>query len=111
MAKSPDAVRAERINAALALLQKRHSLAEAATSLVRIFGMSKRQAYRYLREAQKRQHPVPMPERKVAFTVKLSESLVHDVRERARLSGLTLSELVSKALDTFMHKGRRGGDG
>ena len=111
MARSPNTVRAERINAALALLQKNQSLAEAAASLVHAFGMSKRQAYRYLHQAQKQQQPVPMPERKVAFTVKLSEGLVQELREHTRLSGLTLSELVSKALEAFMRKGRRGGGG
>lgn len=109
MARSPDTIRAERLNAALALLDKRRSLAESAASLVATYGMSKRQAYRYLSEAQKQQQPVPVPPRKMAFTVKLSEVLVQQVRQRARASGQTLSDLVAQALEAFLRKGREDG--
>jgi len=109
MARSPDAIRAERLNAALALLDERRSLADAAAALAATHGMSKRQAYRYLNEAQNQPQPVPVPPRKIAFTVKLSEGLVQQVRQRARSSRLTLSELVSQALEAFLRKGREGG--
>jgi len=111
MARSPDAIRAERLNAALGLLDEQRTLADAAAMLVATYGMSKRQAYRYLNEARKRPHPVPVPvpPRKIAFTVKLSEGLVLQLRQRARSSGQTLSELVSQALDAFLRKGREGG--
>ena len=109
MARSPDTVRAERLNAALALLDEGLSLAEAAATLATAYGMSKRQAYRYLNEAQNQSHPVPVPTRKIAFTVKLSEGLVEQVRHHALLSGQTLSELVSHALEAFLGKGREGG--
>lgn len=109
MARSPDSVRAERLNAAMAMLAKHESLAEAATALVGRYGMSKRQAYRYLHDAQYQQQPVPVPERKMAFTVKLSEGLIQELRSRARLSELTLSELVSQALEAFLHRERRRG--
>lgn len=109
MARSPNTIRAERLNAALALLHERRSLADAAAMLVASHGMSKRQAYRYLNEAQKQPHPVPVPPRKIAFTVKLSEGLVQQLRRRARSSGQTLSELVSQALGAFLRKGRKGG--
>ena len=109
MARSPDATRAERLNAALALLNEPRTLADAAATLVATYGMSKRQAYRYLAEAQQRTQPVPVPQRKVAFTVKLPEGLVERLRQRARSSGQTLSELVSQALEAFLRKGREGG--
>ena len=109
MARSPNAIRAERLNAALALLDERRSLADAAAALAASYGMSKRQAYRYLNEAQKQPQPVPVPPRKIAFTVKLSEGLVQQVRQRARSSRQTLSELVSQALEAFLRKGREGG--
>jgi len=109
MARSPDAIRVERLNAALGLLDEQRTLADAAAMLVATYGMSKRQAYRYLNEARKRPHPVPVPPRKIAFTVKLSEGLVLQLRQRARSSGQTLSELVSQALDAFLRKGREGG--
>ena len=109
MARSPNTIRAERLNAALALLNEPQSLAEAAATLVASYGMSKRQAYRYLNEARQRSRPVPVPQRKIAFTVKLSVDLVQRLRHRAGASGQTLSELVSQALETFLRKGREGG--
>lgn len=109
MARSPDAVRAERINAALALIGKHKSLAEAASALVQTYGMSRRQAYRYLQQAQQQREPVPVPERKIAFTVKLSEGLIRELRGRATLTGQTLSELVTQALEGFLGKRRKRG--
>ncbi len=109
MVRSPDAIRAARLNAALALLQERRSLADAAVTLAASYGMSKRQAYRYLNAAQQQPHPVPIPERKIAFTVKLSEGLVQRLRQRARSSGQTLSDLVSQALEVLLGKGSEGG--
>ncbi len=109
MARSPDTIRAERLNAAVALLEERRSLSEAAATLAATYGMSKRQAYRYLNEAQNQSQPVPIPQRKIAFTVKLSEGLVQRLRQRARSSGQTLSELVSQALEALLGKGREGG--
>ena len=109
MARSSDLIRAERLNTALALLQERRSLADAADALVTTYGMSKRQAYRYLSEARQQPEPIPMPLRKVAFTVKLTESLIRQLRQRSRSSGQTLSEIVSQALEAFLGKGRKGG--
>jgi predicted DNA-binding transcriptional regulator YafY len=109
MARSTDSVRAERINAALRLMQKHPNLSEAAARLVRMYGLSKRQAYRYLEAAQKYREPVPIPDQKVAFTVKLSKGLIEELRQHARQTGLTLSELVGQALEAFLRKGRGRG--
>ncbi len=109
MARSSASVKAERINAALDVLRQYDSLAEAARALVQAYGMSKRQAYRYLHEAKKQGQPVPVPEPKVAFTVKLSEGLVHRLRQRAAQTGQSLSELVTQALDVFLRRGRSSG--
>ncbi len=109
MARSSNAIRAERLNAALALLEEQQSVADVAATLVATYGMSKRQAYRYLSEAQQQSQPVPIPQPKIAFTVKLSEGLVQRLRRRARASGRTLSELVSQALEALLGKGHEGG--
>lgn len=109
MARNSNSARAERINAALKFLRRYASLAEAAMALVQAYGMSKRQAYRYLHEAQVQGQPVPVPERKVAFTVKLSESLIHKLRRHANLTEQSLSELVTQALEAFLRRGRRRG--
>ena len=52
MSRSTEAQKAERLNAAHALLAGGRSVAEAALSLSRQFAMSRRQAYRYVEEAQ-----------------------------------------------------------
>ncbi|MFQ5930040.1 MAG: ribbon-helix-helix protein, CopG family [Acidobacteriota bacterium] len=92
----------QRINAALDLLQKDYSASEAARELADRCGISQRQAYRYVQQAQEVGKPVPVPERKIAFTVKLSEKLVHGLRQYARSTGKSLSEIVTQALQAFL---------
>ena len=52
MARSTDAQKAERLNAAHSLLARGTGMAEAVVLLSRQFGLSRRQAYRYVQEAQ-----------------------------------------------------------
>ncbi len=109
MARSSNVEWAQRVNVALALMRKYESLPEAAAALARQYAISKRQAYRYLHEAQARDRPFPVPDQKIAFTVKLSEGLVQELRRRAARTGKSLSELVAQALEAFLRKGRRRG--
>ncbi len=109
MARSSDSVKAERINAALEVLRQYDSLAEAARALVQAYGISKRQAYRYLHQAQRQGQPVPVPEPKVAFTVKLPQGLVYRVRQRSAQTGQSLSELVTQALEAVLLREPRNG--
>jgi hypothetical protein len=106
MSKSPHAEVAERINAARIFLKKGSSAEEVVTEVVIQFGVSRRQAYRYVVEAQRKKRKEPVPEHKVVFTVKLPESLVSLVRHVADSTGESLSSLVSQALKTFLR--RRG---
>ncbi|MCI0529384.1 MAG: hypothetical protein L0Y56_18245, partial [Nitrospira sp.] len=71
MAKSSKSQWAERINAALELMREYGSLVEATQALAARYGISKRQAYRYLRQAKALGKPMPIPEPKMAFTIKL----------------------------------------
>ncbi len=110
MGRSSNAVKAERINLAQALLHESKDLTEAAETMVETFGLSKRQAYRYLREAREHKRPVPIPQHKIPFTVKLPQALVEALHERAHRGGQQLSELVTQALEAFLHRqGGRGG--
>jgi hypothetical protein len=109
MTRSSNAQRAQRINAALVMMQKYDTLADAATALAKAYAMSQRQAYRYLREAKLQGKSVPVPEEKIVFTVKLPHGLVHQLRQRAHQRGESLSELVAQALTGFLGKGRRRG--
>ena len=84
-------------------------MAEAAVSLSRRFAMSRRQAYRYLEEAQTIGRPVEVAEPTAAVTFKLPPSLVDAVRARAAAEGMTISDTVSRALRAFL--GEAGGNG
>lgn len=109
MARSSNPQRAERINAAIALIERQSSLAEAASALAAQYSISKRQAYRYVKEAGAVGKRVPIPDQKVAFTVKLSQSLTQKLRQYSLEKGQTLSEIVTQALEAFLYKGRQRG--
>ena len=102
MARSTDAQKAERLNAAHGLLVRGISMADAAVSLSRQFGLSRRQAYRYLQEAQAIGHAVPIVAPSVPITLKMPANVVRDVRAYAVLSGLTISEIVTRAITAFL---------
>ena len=101
--------RAKRLNLARTLLQRFPHWPEAVQRLARNCSISERQAYRYLEQAQRLKHPVPVGDIKVSFTVKLSRGLVERLRAYAASTGLTLSEIASRALSTVLHRG--GGRG
>jgi predicted DNA-binding transcriptional regulator YafY len=107
MARASDAQKAERLNLARTLLQEH--LPDAADRLAHACAISTRQAYRYLKQAQRLKRPVPIVDAKVSFTVKLSRSLVDKLRSYAASTGLTLSEIVSRAVLAVLHRG--GGRG
>jgi predicted DNA-binding transcriptional regulator YafY len=104
--KSTQAERAQRINIALSLLKKQGSASKAANIMAEQCGVSKRQSYRYIQEALKIGEEVPIPDQKIAFTVKLSQSLIFVLREYAKKSGRSLSEIVTQSLEVFLQNGR-----
>jgi len=63
--------RAHRLNFVLTLLQRGLSRPQAVQQLTKAFSLSRRQAYRYLDQAQQLRRPVPVTPPKIAFTVKL----------------------------------------
>jgi hypothetical protein len=102
MTRSTDAQKAERLNAAHSLLVRGVSVADAVVSLSRQFGLSRRQAYRYLQEAQAIGHAVPVVAASVPITLKIPANVVRDVRAYAVFSGLTISEIVTRAITAFL---------
>jgi predicted HicB family RNase H-like nuclease len=100
---------AQRINGALLLLRRLRSGTKAVAALVRQYRISRRQALRYVRQAQSVGRMQPIPERKVVFTVKLPLRLVRALRHMARSTGESLSALVTRALEAFLQN--RGGHG
>jgi len=109
MARSTQAQRAERVTAAQELLARGTSMAEAAVALSRDFGLSRRQAYRYLAEAQTIA-PVPtVGEASVTITLRVPRNIVRELRAYSASSGLTLSEIVRRAISAFLSAARGHG--
>ncbi len=109
MKKSSKAEQVRRINAALALKHKYGSQAKAAEALAAEYGISVRQAYRYVKEAGLVKEEIPVPDQKVAFTVKLSQGLLVTLRQYTNKTGQTLSDVVTQALEAFLlQSGERG---
>ena len=102
MARSTDAQKSERLNAAHSLLVRGIGMREAVVSLSRQFGISRRQAYRYLQEAERIGHSVPVVAPSVPITLKIPANIVGEVRAYSVISGLTLSEIVTRAITAFL---------
>lgn len=109
MLRATDQQKTERLNLVADWLRQGVPILEAAERLVAATGVSARQAYRYVEQAQKLKHPLPVGEPKVPFTVKLSQSLVDALHRYAALTGQTLSGIVSRALWALLK--REGGRG
>src|ERR1700752_4293538 len=101
MARSTQAQRAERMRAAQELLARGISIAGAAVVLSRDFGLSRRQAYRYLAEAQAAV-PSSVAAGSVTITLKIPSPVVQELRAYSASSGLTLSETVRRAVSAFL---------
>jgi predicted transcriptional regulator len=52
---------------------------------------------------------LPIADAKIAFTVKLSERLVERLRSYANTRGLSLSDIVSRALEAFLPRRKKRG--
>ena len=109
MPKSTNTERAKKVNTAIDLLKESRMPSEAVKALSAKYGISKRQAYRYVKEAESFGNRISVPDQKIAFTVKLSRNLTIALRQYAKVKGKRLSEVVEQALSAFLNKGRRGG--
>jgi hypothetical protein len=78
MRRSTKVDKARQLNAAYSMLQRNIAVPEAMQRLSREFGLSERQAYRYLEEATHLDRPVEVSETTVPITLKLP------VREKQR---------------------------
>ena len=109
MPRASESQKAERLNRARVLLLRAEQLSDAVEQLAQDCSISPRQAYRYLEQAQRLKEPLPASEAKLAFTVKLPHSLVQRVRTFAAAKGLSISEVVSRALLALLPRGRGRG--
>lgn len=99
--------RARRINAAAFLLDDGVSIADAVRRIAGEFGLSDRQARRYVDVAGEGGEVV-VPEAAVVFTVRLPAGLVVRLRRHAGDTGRTLSSLVAEAIEQLLDRDGRG---
>ena len=97
---------AARVNAAVELAVAGTGASEAARVLADRFGVSVRQARRYVDDAA--HGPIEIPDRAVPFTVKLPQGLVGRVRAYAAEHRLAISAVVAAALVEFLGRDRGG---
>jgi hypothetical protein len=109
MQRATETEKARRLNRARDLLRKVNQLSDAVEQFAQDCSISPRQAYRYLEQAQQLKGPVPPGEAKLAFTVKLPHSLIQRIRAYAAAKGLSISEVVSRALLALLPRGRGRG--
>jgi hypothetical protein len=97
-----------RINAAADLVAAGLPASAAARALAGRYGVSVRQARRYVQQAVVVGR-VEVPEPNVVFTVKLPGSLAGRVRAHARASEVTISSVVARALADYLRGGEPDG--
>ena len=86
------------------MLREGRSVSDIVRYLEQSYAISRRQAYRYLDEAQNLKRPVAVGDVTVAFTVRISRELLKRVRRYADSSGLTMSEITQRALLSIMRR-------
>jgi hypothetical protein len=109
MTRSTRTEKAQRLNAAFDLIARGENLNEAAEALVEQFGLSLRQAYRYLQQAQEIKRPVQVTAPSIPITIKVPGEVVMKLRAYARASGMTIGQTVARAVLRFLAKARRHG--
>src|SRR5258708_17577648 len=101
---------ARRVNAAVQLLAAGLDPSQTRRRLVQRYGVSERQAHRYVERARSVGR-MEVPEASEVFTVKLPVSLVRRVRRHAVASARTLSSLVAQAIEELLARVRPGPPG
>lgn len=108
MPRAGERQRVERLNLAFSWLRGGLSAPEVTQRLTAATGISARQAYRYVAEAQQLEAPLPPVDAKAVFTVKLPQTLVDRLHRYAESTGQTLSQIVSQAVWALFRRGGRG---
>lgn len=109
MAKATEAEQVRRVNLTVSLLQDKASPAEVVEKLTARYRVSRRQAYRYMKLAQQTGAPLPIPESKTVFTIKLSPTLAGRVRRRARAEKRSISDWVGEVLRRSLENSQNHG--
>jgi hypothetical protein len=100
---------AVRLNRAVVLVRELCA-ADAVRALQAEFGLSERQARRYVNAGLREPAGVAVPERTAVFMVRLAPSLIGGLRAYAESSGRTLSAATAEAVRGYLASaGERGG--
>lgn len=91
-----------KLNKAFKLLGEGLTLNRVADILVKQFGVSSRQALRYIHEAQSMKYPVPLVEPTIPMTIKIPRDVARKLRRFAQASNLTIGEIVAHAVFTLL---------
>jgi hypothetical protein len=83
-------------------LQQQRSPEAVLSALIRHGRLSRRQAYRYLQQAQDHLQLRPVPEPKAVFTVNLPQPLIRAVRARCRQQNQPISRVVAQVLEHWL---------
>lgn len=109
MSRSSRTEMVQRLNAAFHLMARGHTLVDAAVALTKQFGLSRRQAYRYLQQAESMVSPVTVDEPTIPITIKLPATVAAQLRAFAATRDLTIGETVARAVCAFITDvGRHG---
>ena len=109
MARSTRAQKSERLNAAHRLLAGGTGVTDAAALLADECGISLRHAYRYIEEAQSLKRPVSIPIASIPITFKIPGDIIDLLRAYSAKTGITLSEIVTRAIKAFLASASRNG--
>lgn len=104
MHRSTHFQRSQRLNAAFTLLARTRSIGDAAEALMEQFGVSRRQAYRYLQQAQKMRKPAIVNQPSIPITIKVPADVVAQLRAFAARSDITIGETVAQAVRAFLSR-------
>ena len=111
MERSQNSELAKRINHAYVLLNKEKPQSQVVKHLMKEFGVSQIQAYRYVQQAKTNNGEIAIPEDSVVFTVKQPPSLINRVKKFAGFKGMSISKVVRTALEEFLAKKDHGKKG
>ena len=109
MVRSTRSQKVERLNAAYRLLAEGVTASEAALRLSQRFGLSQRQSYRYVQDARSMTRQAESTEALTPITIKIPDTLAEALRAQSRSSGLSIGEIVARALRRFFSDTSRRG--
>jgi len=109
VSQSSAAEQVKRVNMAVQLMNDKTPSGEVVAALATRYGVSQRQAFRYLRLAQDQLTPLPVPVAKTVFTVKLPGDLAEQIRLLAPQCHQTISTVVAQALRSYLETGEKNG--